>query len=238
MDFGLFRHRNIEQLEAGRLLPGLLGLVSDRHDIAGEFERIRPHEALRQFGLHHHLRPARVRHIDRGKIFRRAFVRQPDDAPPVLGDLDRHPLAHAAEATEFIMGEELEVPAHAIRRAAGQGVGGGGHAGLHGTDLTMLRRRLALPIDLPYRGDRDKSKPGWRCHARPRTAHVLPLGSSGSECYAAAGCYRSEIAKPLKSAFSINPTCRPVSSKTAPFSLVITIPRTPRPTATPAPPAP
>ena len=34
----------------------------------------------------------------RGEILRRAFVREPDDAPAVLGDLDRHALAHAAEA--------------------------------------------------------------------------------------------------------------------------------------------
>jgi hypothetical protein len=30
----LFRHRHVEQLEAGRLLAGLKGLVGDRHDVA------------------------------------------------------------------------------------------------------------------------------------------------------------------------------------------------------------
>ena len=43
------------------------------------------------------------------------------------------------------------------------------------------------------------------------------------------------IANPLKSAFAISPTCRPESSRMAPFWLVSTIARTPRPTASPAP---
>ncbi len=37
-------------------------------------------------------------------------MREPDDAPPVFGDLDRHALAHAAEALQFVVGEEFEIP--------------------------------------------------------------------------------------------------------------------------------
>ena len=106
----LLRHRDVEQLEAGRLLPRLLALVGDRHDVADHLERIRAHVALRQLGLHHDLRLARVGDIDRGEILRRALVREPDDAPSILGDLDRHALAHAAEAFELVMREELEIP--------------------------------------------------------------------------------------------------------------------------------
>ena len=43
------------------------------------------------------------------------------------------------------------------------------------------------------------------------------------------------IASPLRSAFAISPTCRPDSSRTAPFWLVRTISRTPSPNARPAP---
>jgi len=50
--------------------------------------------------------------------------------------------------------------------------------------------------------------------------------------------YRSVIASPLKSALASNPTSRPVSSSTAPFWLVSTIPEAPRPIARPAPAAP
>src|SRR5205085_10590490 len=53
---------------------------------------------------------ARVRHIEGGEILRRALVRKPDDAPAVFGDLDRHALAHAAEALQLVVREELEIP--------------------------------------------------------------------------------------------------------------------------------
>src|SRR5262244_1228355 len=49
---------------------------------------------------------------------------------------------------------------------------------------------------------------------------------------------RSEIAIPLRSTLAINPTCRPVNDKTAPFSLVSTIAPAPTTTAAPAPAAP
>ena len=50
--------------------------------------------------------------------------------------------------------------------------------------------------------------------------------------------YRSEIARPERSALTINPVCRPLNSRTAPFWLVSTIARAPRPIAAPAPAAP
>ena len=108
---GVLGNRNVEQFHAGRLLPVLLRLVGDRHEIVrGAFERVRTHVWLRQIGLHHHLGIARIGDVDAGEVFRRALVRQPDDAPPVLGDLYRHAFAHAAEAAESVLGEELEVP--------------------------------------------------------------------------------------------------------------------------------
>ncbi len=50
--------------------------------------------------------------------------------------------------------------------------------------------------------------------------------------------YRIEIASPLRSRFAIRPTCRPLSSSSAPFSLRSTITRAPAPMAAPAPAAP
>src|SRR4029077_17337759 len=108
--FRLLRRRDVEQLEAGRLLPRLLALVGDRHDVPDDFERIRAHVTLRQIGLRDDLRLARVGDIDRGEILRRALVRQPDDTPPVLGELDRHTFAHAAEALQLVVRDELEIP--------------------------------------------------------------------------------------------------------------------------------
>src|SRR4051812_23424838 len=52
------------------------------------------------------------------------------------------------------------------------------------------------------------------------------------------GAYRNVIANPLRSAFAINPVWRPDSSSTAPFWLLSTMARAPRPTARPAPAAP
>ena len=106
----LLRHRDVEQLHAGRLLALLLGLVGDRHDVAADLKRIRAHVLLRQVGLHHHLGVARIGDIDRGEILRRALMRQPDDAAPVGRDLHRHALAHAAEAVQLVLGQQLEIP--------------------------------------------------------------------------------------------------------------------------------
>jgi len=59
---------------------------------------------------HHHLRLARIGHVDGGEILRRALVREPEDAAPSGRDLDRHAFAHAAEAVEQVVAEQLEVP--------------------------------------------------------------------------------------------------------------------------------
>ena len=111
---------DVEQLEAGRLLAVLLHLVGDRHDVADGLERVGAHVRCRQVGLHDDLGRARVGDVDAGEVLRRALVREPEDAPAVLGDLDRHALAHAAEAVELVVGEQLEVPDRRL-------VGGGGH---------------------------------------------------------------------------------------------------------------
>ena len=107
--FRIFRHRNVEQFEAGGLQSLLLGLVGDRHDIAGDLQRVRPHVALGQRGLHDDARLARIGYVDGGEVLGRAFVREPQDAPAVGSDLDRHAFAHAAEAIELMMRDQLEV---------------------------------------------------------------------------------------------------------------------------------
>ncbi len=105
------RHGNIEKLEARRLLADLLALIGHCHHVAADLERIRAHIGLRQIGLHDHFGLARIRHVDGGEILRRALMRQPDDTAAVRRDLDRHAFAHAAEAVELVLGEQLEIPA-------------------------------------------------------------------------------------------------------------------------------
>ncbi len=137
----LLRHRYVEQLDAGRLLAGLLRLIGHRHDVVGgAFERIRTHVRLRQVSLHHHLGIARIGDVDAGEILRRTLVRQPDDAAAVLGDRDRHAFAHAAEAAEVVMGERLEIPGDGLT-GLGERIACGGHWRLH--FLYFLRRAAA-----------------------------------------------------------------------------------------------
>ena len=106
----LLRVGDVEQLHAGRLQALLLGLVGDRHDVAAGLQRVGAHVALRQVGLAHHLGLARIGDVDGGEILRRALVREPDDAAAVGRDLHRHAFAHAAEAVEQVVGEQLEIP--------------------------------------------------------------------------------------------------------------------------------
>ena len=75
---------------------------------------------LRQVGLHHHLRLARIGDVDAGEVLGRALVREPEDAAAVRRDLDRHAFAHAAETLQFMLGEKLEVPGHRLVTAFGQ----------------------------------------------------------------------------------------------------------------------
>ena len=86
--------------------------------ISSEFERMWP---CGRSVWHHDLRLARIGDVDGGEILRRALMRQPDDAPAVRRDLDRHAFAHAAEAVERVLGEQLEIPGD---RVVGAGLTG------------------------------------------------------------------------------------------------------------------
>ena len=108
--FRIFRLGNVEQLEARGLQILLRGLIGDRHQVAAGLQRVRAHVGVRQIGLADHLGLARIGHVDRGEILRRALMRQPDDAPSVGRDLHRHALAHAAEAAEHVVRQKLEIP--------------------------------------------------------------------------------------------------------------------------------
>jgi hypothetical protein len=50
-------------------------------------------------------------------------MREPDDAPPVFGDLHRHAFAHAAEAAELVLRQQLEIPAHRLAGLSKRAVG-------------------------------------------------------------------------------------------------------------------
>ena len=69
---------------------------------------------MRQIGLHHKLGFARIAHIQRGEIFGRGFVRHPDDAPAILGDLHIDALAHAAETFHLVLGQKLHVESQGL----------------------------------------------------------------------------------------------------------------------------
>ena len=81
--------------------------------------------------------------------------------------------------------------------------------------------------------------PFRRCSGRCQSQYrdCIPPAPSSATCCSCSGTagYFIVIANPLRSAFAISPTCRPESSRTAPFWLVSTIARTPPPTARPAP---
>ena len=106
----MLRRRDVEQLESGGLQPLFLRLIGDRHEVAAGLQRVRSHMGLRQIGLHHDLRFARIGYVDCGKILRRALVREPEDAPAIGRDLDRHALAHAAKAVERMLSDQIEIP--------------------------------------------------------------------------------------------------------------------------------
>ena len=102
-------------------------LVGDGHDVADRLQRIGAHLRLRQVGAGDDFRRARVADIDRREILRRAFMREPQDAPPVLGELHRHAFAHPAEAVERVVPEQLEIPHQRVARRRALG-----HVGLIG----------------------------------------------------------------------------------------------------------
>src|SRR5690348_4483861 len=72
-----------------------------------------------QIGAGDDLQLLGVGDVDRGVVLWRAFVRKPQDAPPILGQLQRHALAHAAKAIERMVGNLLEVPDQCVARRAG-----------------------------------------------------------------------------------------------------------------------
>jgi hypothetical protein len=78
---------------------------------------------LGEIGLNDDLGRARVGHVDGSEVLGRAFVSQPQDAAAILGDLDRHAFAHTAEAVEFVMSQQFEVPDYRL-----VGILGPGHA--------------------------------------------------------------------------------------------------------------
>ena len=116
----VLRHRDVEQLEAGLRVAGLLRLIGDREDVADCLQRVRAHFGVWQVGAGDDLRLPRVADIDRGEVLRRAFMGHPQDAPSVLGQLHRHAFAHAAKPVERVVPERLEIPDQraAIRLAA------------------------------------------------------------------------------------------------------------------------
>ncbi len=88
--------------------------------------------------------------------------------------------------------------------------------------------RFELPTPGPP--DRCANRAALRSDLRNQ---IFNLGAVGNR--ASPQRYFTVIASPLRSAFAISPTCRPESSRTAPFWLVSTMARTPAPTAMPAP---
>ena len=106
----VFRGRDVEQFDARLRVAGLLRLIGDRQDVADRLQRIGAHAVVRQVGARDDLQRLRVGDIDRGVVLRRALMRHPQDAPPVLGQLHRHALAHAAEPVERMVGKLPEIP--------------------------------------------------------------------------------------------------------------------------------
>ena len=94
--------------------PGCCRLVGDGQDVADRLQRVRAHMRLRQVAAGDDLWRARIADVDRGEVLRRAFMRQPQDAAPVLGDLDRHALADAAEAVELMVRQLAKIPDRGI----------------------------------------------------------------------------------------------------------------------------
>ena len=96
-------HRNVEQFEPCGLQALVRGLVGDGHDVADRLQRVRAHMRLRQVAAGDDLGRARVADVDGGEVLRRALMGEPEDAAAVLGDLDRHAFADAAEAVELVV---------------------------------------------------------------------------------------------------------------------------------------
>ncbi len=100
---------NVEQLDPGGLGALFRRLIGNRHDVAADFERIGAHLTMRQVRLHHELGVPGIADIDAGEVLGRGFMREPQNAPPVLRELQAHALAEPAEAGEFVLGNQLHV---------------------------------------------------------------------------------------------------------------------------------
>ena len=88
---------DVPHLDAGRRRAVRAGLVRDGHDVAADLQRVGAHVPMRQLGLRHHARLARIGHVHGGEILRRAFMRHPQHAAAVV-DLQADALADIAEA--------------------------------------------------------------------------------------------------------------------------------------------
>ena len=199
--FRLLRHRDVEQLEPGRLQALFLGLVGHRHQVAAGLERVGAHVRLRQIGLHHHLGLARIGDVDGGEVLRRALVREPEDAPAVGRDLDRHAFAHAAEAVERVLADELEIPGDGLVRALGGGLVGNGHAAPWNAPWAEMPGSAGLtafrpPVKRPGSGLRDWRRPSFatsrlRCANEIGATRRPAIRSSRPSRYALALAQRS-----------------------------------------------
>ena len=110
MRFGFSGVEMSNSSTAGLRVAGLLRLIGDRQDVADRLQRVGAHAVVRQVGARDDLQRLRVGDIDRGVVLRRAFMRHPQDAPPVLGQLHRHALAHAAEPVERMVRKLAKIP--------------------------------------------------------------------------------------------------------------------------------
>ena len=100
---------HVEHLEAGRGQADPARLVGDDEHVADEIERVRPHVAVRQLGLHDDCGIARLGHVHGGHVLRRGLMRQPQHAPAVAGELDAHAFANVPEAVELVVTQEPHV---------------------------------------------------------------------------------------------------------------------------------
>src|ERR1700724_4584471 len=106
---------------------------------------------LPQIRLYPHFRLARSGDIDRGEILRRALMGEPENAPTVGRDLNRHTLPHAAESVERMLHDQLEVPGYGLIRALlERALFGDGHGVLLGVSGNR-RYEMAFPETRPRR---------------------------------------------------------------------------------------
>jgi len=113
---GLFRFAHVENIEACRLVADLGRLIRDGERVADDVERVGTHPAVRQFRLHHHFRVARIADVHASEVLGRRLMGEPQDAPPIRCQLHVHAFAHAAEASQFVMGDEPHVPRQGFGR--------------------------------------------------------------------------------------------------------------------------